>query len=462
MNSKNFAAMLLLTALAFGGPYPSTADDTSAARSTSKSTAALLESFSWAGGIEDTFIPQAKPGFRRLEEYELTQHYEQWRDDLKRAASLGLTKLRWGVPWYRIEPKRGHYDWSFTDEVINYMVDELHIEPIVDLVHYGTPTWMEDSFVDPDYPERVSEYARAFAERYKDKVRYYTPLNEPGVNAEYCGSNGQWPPYLTGDKGYVSVLLPIARGVQLCGKAIRDADPDATLVAVEAMRCVEASDTSAVAVAAARQALDKDLLPWDLVSGKVDKQHPLYAWLIKNGAQEDDLEKLQDEGIHQDVLGVNFYPWSIKTIRDVNGKAVESDGPQRGRLLLQVLKRCWERAQTPIFVTETSSTGDATQRALWMSETIDAVRIARGAGIPVVGYTWFPLITMVDWQYRTSKKPLTEHLLHLGLWDSSFDGDGVLQRHETALVDNYRDWIKVGMSPTREFITVRTPERPAD
>ena len=140
--------------------------------------------FLWAGGIEDTFIPQERPGLRALEEYELTQHYQQWRDDLARAASLGIGALRWGVPWYRVEPAPGVFDWDWIDEVLGYLVHDLQIEPIVDLMHYGTPLWLEGSFTASDYPERVAMYAGAFAARYGELVRYYTPLNEPTVNAE--------------------------------------------------------------------------------------------------------------------------------------------------------------------------------------------------------------------------------------------------------------------------------------
>jgi beta-glucosidase/6-phospho-beta-glucosidase/beta-galactosidase len=208
-------------------------------------TAALDSGFSWAGGIEDTFIPQARPGLRPLDEYKLTHHYGQWRADIDAAASLGITRLRWGVPWYRVEPAHGQFDWSWTDEVIPYMVREKHIEPIIDLVHYGTPVWTQESFHDPRYPEYVSQCAQAFAQRYKDMVKYYTPLNEPAVNADWAGRRGEWPPYDHGDKGYVSVLLPIARGMQLTCAAIRKTDPDAVLVDVEAMRLLRPADASA-------------------------------------------------------------------------------------------------------------------------------------------------------------------------------------------------------------------------
>lgn len=410
--------------------------------------ACFTEDFSWAGGIEDTFIPQSKPGLRPLEEYELTQHYTQWREDLDKAKSLGITKLRWGVPWYRVEKTKGVFDWKWVDEVLNYMINKLHIDPIIDLIHYGTPEWMTDSFADPKYPEYAADYARAFAKRYGKMVKYYTPLNEPSVNADQCGRLGLWPPYLKGESGYMKVLTAIALGIQLEGKAIREEDPDAQLVAVEAMRNHHA--TAAETKGRVNVEFEKDFLPWDLVSGKVDKSHPLYGYVTEHGVTGEELNRLKTNGIVQDIFGVNFYPWSsTKYITDPSG-IKSAPGPDDGRQLTDVMTKCYEHAQRPLFVTETSATGDLNRRALWMAETIDAVRLVRDKGIPVVGYTWFPLITMVEWEYRTDTKPVHEHLLHLGLWDSSFDDKGVLVRKPTPLVETYKDWIRRGMDREAE------------
>ena len=158
--------------------------------------------FLWAVGIEDTFIPQvATSTGRTLDEYELTQHYRFWREDLDLAASLGVRHMRYGIPWYKVNPAPGVFDWSWTDEVLEYMVRDLGIQPIVDLMHYGCPLWLEREFVNPEYPERVAEYTRAFVERYKDLTVYYTPLNEPWMNTWQCGYIAAWPPYLRGWRG---------------------------------------------------------------------------------------------------------------------------------------------------------------------------------------------------------------------------------------------------------------------
>jgi beta-glucosidase len=400
----------------------------------------LGEGFTWAGGIEDTFIPQARPGLRPLDEYELTQHYAQWRGDLDRAASLGISALRWGVPWYRVEPEPGVFSWTWIDELLDYMVRKLVLEPIVDLMHYGTPLWLEGSFMAPDYSERVAAYAHAFAVRYGELVRYYTPLNEPTVNADMCGRRGEWPPYLTGEAGYLRVLLPIARGIQLSAQAIRAADPDAVLVAVEAMGWCRPATPQAQAAAMRRD--QAELLAWDLVRGTVDERHPLHAEILANGARETELAALRAGATEQDIFGVNFYPWSACELAlDDQGAPSARPIARDGRLLADVLRRCHTHTGRPLIVTETSAKEDVAGRAAWMDETIEAVSWVRAEGLPVIGYTWFPLITMVDWEYRTSERPLADHLLHLGLWDSHFDERGVLVRQATPLVEKYREYI---------------------
>jgi beta-glucosidase/6-phospho-beta-glucosidase/beta-galactosidase len=58
------------------------------------------DAFLWAAGIENTFVPQARPGQRPLDEFELMGHYEHWREDLDLWSELGQSALRWGPPWF--------------------------------------------------------------------------------------------------------------------------------------------------------------------------------------------------------------------------------------------------------------------------------------------------------------------------------------------------------------------------
>ena len=391
--------------------------------------------FRWAVGIESTFVPQTRRGHRGLDEYELMDHYRLWRGDLDLAADLGISTIRYGVPWYRVNPRPGAFDWAWTDEVFEHMAGRRGLTPIVDLMHYGTPSWLAGHFADPSYPERVAEYAARFAERYGSLVHWYTPLNEPAVTAAYCGRDGRWPPYLRGPEGYVTVLLSLVEGVVRTARALRAADPSAVLVHVEDIGVVRPGSPS-MAAAAEEAQLDR-LLPMDLACGKVDPSHPRHAWLLGHGASAARLEAIAAGAPDWDILGVNSYPWSNRTIVARRGGGARSVGDPSPGGLGDALRLVHGRYGRPLFVTETSSAGTPSERYRWMRGTLSAVTACRAEGVPVVGYTWFPLFTMIEWTYRWSRRRLDDHLLHLGLYDVRPEG-GRMDREPTPLVEAYR------------------------
>jgi beta-glucosidase len=166
------------------------------------------EELVFAVGVEDTAIGEPlRGGGVALDEYDLTGHSQQWREDLLRARDTGSSALRYGLPWYRVNPAPGAFDWSWADEVVEFLVERAKLKVILDLVHYGTPTWLRGSFVDPGFPDAISEYAKAVAARYKGAIGAYTPLNEPLVTSSFCGLRGIWPPYLSGDRGWSDLVV---------------------------------------------------------------------------------------------------------------------------------------------------------------------------------------------------------------------------------------------------------------
>ena len=395
------------------------------------------EEFVWATGIEDTFVPQARPGQRALDEYQLMGHYEHWREDLDLVRELGVQAIRWGIPWYRVEPFPGEFDWSWTDQVIRYMVEELGINPILDLMHYGCPFWLRREFASDDYPRAVAAYARAVAERYRGQVRWYTPLNEPIVNALFCGKKGLWPPYLRGDAGYLKIMLQLVRGIQRTVEAIKEVDPGALMVHVEATGLARAarSDLEALAVEDQR----RGFLAYDLLTGRLTPEHPLFTWLLRNGTGPDELAAIRRAAIPLDVIGMNFYPqWSTQQI-SVNRKgrlewrAVEQDGSG----FVHLIEDYYRRYGAPVMVTETSAKGQVDVRSRWLDTSVAAIRRLRAEGVPVLGYTWFPLFTMIDWRYRYGKRPVEDFLLDLGLYTLDSGGSGRRWR-ATPLVEQLR------------------------
>jgi len=287
------------------------------------------EGFVFATGIEDTFVAQTeRAGERVLDEYALTDHYRFWRDDIDRAAGLGVRAMRYGIPWYKVEPAPGHFDWAWVDEVIDYATAK-GITIIIDLVHYGTPLWLDNQFLNASYPERVAVFAHAFATRYRHTVSHYTPLNEPRVTMDFCGLRGIWPPYLRGDDGAAKIASAVARGIVTTVEAIRAADPSAVIVHVEAAG--EWQPSTPDLAEEARLLNERTFLATDLVTGRVDDRHPLAAWLRANGVDDNDLAWFAARRVALDVIGVNYYP-EMSVVRLMRGPG----GLATGRLLAGV------------------------------------------------------------------------------------------------------------------------------
>jgi beta-glucosidase/6-phospho-beta-glucosidase/beta-galactosidase len=399
------------------------------------------EDFLWATGIEDTFVPQTRPGHRALDEYQLMGHYDHWREDLALVRDLGLKVVRWGVPWYRVEPfQRGEFDWRWTDQVLSYLVEELGVTPIVDLMHYGCPFWLRREFASEEYPAAVAEYAGAFALRYAGLVHWYTPLNEPIVTALYCGQRGLWPPYLRGEPGYVAVLLQVVDGIIATSAALKAADPDSVLVHVEASGLSRTAREDLHAVA--REEQSRTLLTYDLLTGRVTPDHPLFPWLVRSGASPDRLAAIAERPVPFDLMGLNFYPqWSTTQLYiDRRGRLAYQPVEQDGAGFTGLIQEYWTRFGLPIMVTETSARGDEAIRARWLEASVAAIRVLRERGVPVLGYTWFPLFTMVDWRYRFGRGPVEEYRLELGLYTLNGGSEGS-RWHPTPLVEQFRSYV---------------------
>ena len=367
-------------------------------------------------------------------------HYEHWREDLALARDLGVQAVRWGIPWYRVEPFPGEFDWSWTDQVIPYLVEELRINPILDLMHYGCPFWLRREFASDDYPRAVATYARAVAERYQGLVRWYTPLNEPIVNALFCGKKGLWPPYLRGDAGYLKVMLQLVRGIQRTVEAIKEVDPGALMVHVEATGLTRAARADLLALAVEDQR--RGFLAYDLIAGRITPDHPLYTWLLRNGAGPDELAGIRRDAVPLDVIGMNFYPqWSTQQVSvnrqgRLEWRAVEQDGAG----FVHLIEDYHKHYGVPILITETSAKGAVGVRARWLETSMAAIHRLRAAGVPVLGYTWFPLFTMIDWRYRYGRRPVEDYRLDLGLY--TLAPEGAERRWQpTPLVEQFRRYV---------------------
>lgn len=400
------------------------------------------DAFQWLAGIEDTFItaPSPRTG-RTLDEYELTEHYARWRSDIDLFAELGVEAVRYGIPWHRVNPAPGVWDFTWADGPLEHLL-ELGIAPVVDLVHYGVPPWIDGTYLNPSFDRYMAEYAARVAERFRGRIHTYTPLNEPRITAWYCGKLGWWPPALRGWRGFVSVLLAACRGIVTTVEALRAVDPEIVHVHVDATDLYEAATPDLAAEAQRREAIV--FLALDLVTGRVTHHHSLYSWLLAHGARPAELEWFVAHAVELDVVGINLYPmFSAKRLVRTGGRLRVQMRYAEADIVETLADRYAHRYGRPVLISETASAGAVSRRAAWLGDSVEAVRRARAGGIPLVGYTWWPLFALVTWGYREGRKPPRDYLKQMGLWDLA-PGAAGLERVRTLLVDRYREIVAAG------------------
>ena len=113
------------------------------------------------------------------------------------------------------------------------------------------------------------------AERYPD-IDAYTPVNEPLTTARFSALYGLWYPHRRDDRSFVRALLNQVRGTVLAMRAVREVNPRAQLVQTDDLGHVDSSPRLRY------QAEFENLRRWlsfDLLTGRVDAQHPMRGYL---------------------------------------------------------------------------------------------------------------------------------------------------------------------------------------
>jgi beta-glucosidase/6-phospho-beta-glucosidase/beta-galactosidase len=235
-------------------------------------------------------------------------------------------------------------------------------------------------------------------------------------------------------------MLQLAAGIIRTVEAIKTIDPDAIMVHVEATGLSRAASEDLQALVAEEQ--QRGFLCYDLITGRVTRDHPLFTWLVRSGAHAEALAAIARSPIQLDIAGLNFYPqWSTKQISfDSKGRRISRPIEKDGAGFETLLADYYQRYGVPIMITETSAIGTHDVRSRWLAASVAAIKRLRGQGVPVLGYTWFPLFTMIDWRYRFGNAPLETYRLELGMYvlDESLPGR---RWRATPLVEQWRAYV---------------------
>lgn len=357
------------------------------------------------GGLECTIN---RVGDRFLDQLALVGGYAI--DDLiDLVRSTGATRVRWPVLWEAVAPRGlDAADWSWADRTLPQLA-QAGIEPIVGLVHHGSGP-PDTHLLDPAFPRRLSEYARACAERYPH-IRSYTPVNEPLTTARFSALYGHWYPHRRDDHAFVTALVIQARAIIEAMAAIRQIRPDARLVQTE-----DAGRTTSTPPLATQAAFEdqRRWLSLDLLTGRVDASHPLREYLDAHGFSPADAAWFQAHAVAPDIVGLNYYVTSDRhldhrlelyapTTHGGNGRQRYADVDAARaigaapRTHAEVLLEAWHRFGRPVAITEAHLGCTREEQLRWLRDAWAGAEAARRAGADVRAVTAWALLGSTDW-----------------------------------------------------------------
>ncbi len=357
------------------------------------------------GGIECTLNRVGDHYFNQCEK----SGHNKRISDLKLFAELGITKLRYPCLWEIVAPRSlDQCQWSELDIKLNEL-RRLNLPFIAGFLHHGSgPEYT--SLIDPDFAVKFSTYARQFIRRYP-WVNDFTPINEINTTARFSSLYGHWYPHLKSDLYYLKSVINQCQATVLAMREIRRVNPSARLIQTDDLGQCQSTD---VLTYQRDFENERRWLAFDLLCGKVTKEHSLYAYLIKNGITDVELSWFQDNHCPPDVIGINHYHLSNRfldhrlelypeSLHGGNGKHQYADvgAVDSGEAKIispeDIMLASWERYHIPLSITECHTRGPREAQMRWLNEVWISSQKLRTHGIPIEAVTAWSLLGTYDW-----------------------------------------------------------------
>jgi dTDP-4-dehydrorhamnose reductase len=347
-------------------------------------------------------------------------------EDMDRLASLGAERVRFPLLWERTETSPGEYDFGWAEERL-HRLRALGVRPIAGLLHHGSGP-VHTSLLDPELPTKLADYALAVARRFP-WIDAWTPVNEPVTTARFCGLYGLWYPHGRHDAHFVRILLQQLKATVSAMRAVRRVVPGALLIQTE-----DLGHTTGTAPLQYQAEFDNQRrwLSFDLLAGHVDSNHPLWHYLLQNGATQKELAAFTHEPLLPDVLGINSYVTSERfldhRIERYPASSIGGNGRHRYADVEAVrmqhhrvggfearLEEAAERYGQPLAVTEAHIGCTREEQLRWLFEAWQAAQRLRARGVDVRAVTAWSAFGAYDWGSLLVERA---DAYESGLWDA--------------------------------------------
>lgn len=335
-----------------------------------------------------------------------TRHIQQWHLDLSLLREAGISQLRYSAPWHRIERRPGVFDWRWMDQPMRFF-ESTGMDPIIDPLHHiSFPDWLDQGFAHPEFPVLYERFVLAFQARYPF-VKRYTIFNEPLPTTLFCSLTGMWYPHGTTDQEFVRMAINVGRAICRTSAAMRRANSGVRFIHVDTCEFHQAHDVASESWV--EFANHRRFLMHDLVLGRIGTDHPLYLYLVENGADGDELRWFKDNPTPIDILGLDYYShcemeWKFSTVKrrpDIWKSPVHALG------FASIAREYEQRFQLPIMLTETNLRGTICERLTWLKFMEEQCEMLLSTGSDLRGFCWYPSIDSTDWCHQCTKATRT-------------------------------------------------------
>lgn len=345
------------------------------------------------GGAECT-VNRVGDAFR--DQLRATGHHH--RDtDFALIAGLGIRTVRFPVLWERVAPgEDGRCDWQWSDARMAEL-ERLGIAPIVGLLHHGSGP-LHTSLIDDQLPELFARYAGMVAARYPH-VQNWTPINEPLTTARFSTLYGTWYPHATDRDLFWRAMVIQTEATIAAMRAIRRIIPSARLVQTDDL----GETTCEPGVEAIADYYNhRRWLGWDLLCGRVTREHPLWEEGKASGMGAR-LEAVAADPCPPALIGIDHYVTSDRHLVPaahapgyVDDPALRAS-PALPAGLAGALRQAWGRYRIPLAITECHLGCTREEQVRWLRRGWDTAMAVRAEGVDVRAVTAWSMFGAMDW-----------------------------------------------------------------
>lgn len=371
--------------------------------------------------------------------------YHRVDDDLDLLGFLGVNAYRFSVSWPRVQPdgrgKVNEAGLAYYERLIDSLL-EREITPFLTLYHWDLPEPLQDAGGWParDVAGRFADYASLMAERFGDRVAYWTTVNEPHVIQGHGYRWGEHAPGITDGAQARAATHHLLLAHGLAVRALHARLPGGIRPGVGIVL-----NLFPVRPADQQSAADRDL------AARIDAEmNGLFLDPLFSGRYPENLEAEFRPDAHLvrpgdleiihtpiDFLGINYYQPRVVRVR-TDGIPLVREVPIRDRQdawdvfpeefprtpmgwmtdpegLFELLVRLQAMApDLPLYITENGTAADDyvdpngrikdEERVAYLEAHLRAAGQALAAGVHLRGYFFWSLLDNFEWAWGYSKR----------------------------------------------------------